>query len=238
MNLPQNGLGESPAMAHTGESGQGIEYEYCHGAGIHYNWHRWYDPDSGRYLSPDPVAFRTNGRIAQYSRHMPNLLVPYSYANGNPVSHVDADGAFGLPGAGAGAIGGAITGAYYGGLGGYTGTLAQGGTPTNALQNAVVGVFFGGLGGAAGGAVAGALGNPVGALVGGAILGNAISTAVTGGSIPAIGGAAACGGLAALSGDPTGVAAGSAGVACSTAIDAIVNKYKKDKDVDCGDDKK
>ena len=82
------------------------------------------------------------------------------------------------------------------------------------------------------------MGNPVGALVGGAILGNAISTAVTGGSIPAIGGAAACGGLAALSGDPTGVAAGSAGVACSTAIDAIVNKYKKDKDVDCGDDKK
>ncbi|MBU0910516.1 MAG: DUF2778 domain-containing protein [Proteobacteria bacterium] len=44
--------------------------------GLHYNWHRYYDPQTGRYLTPDPIGLA--GGI--------NL---YSYTHGNPVNAVD-----------------------------------------------------------------------------------------------------------------------------------------------------
>ncbi|MCK5611891.1 RHS domain-containing protein, partial [Candidatus Pacearchaeota archaeon] len=47
--------------------------------GLHYNWHRYYDPATGRYLTPDPIGLA--GGI--------NL---YSYTNGNPVNYIDPDG--------------------------------------------------------------------------------------------------------------------------------------------------
>ncbi len=47
--------------------------------GLHYNWHRYYDPDTGRYLTPDPIGLE--GGI--------NL---YSYALNNPVNLADPDG--------------------------------------------------------------------------------------------------------------------------------------------------
>lgn len=47
--------------------------------GLHYNHHRYYDPDLGRYLSPDPL-----GLVAG-----PN---PYVYAGNDPVNHVDPTG--------------------------------------------------------------------------------------------------------------------------------------------------
>ena len=47
--------------------------------GLHYNHHRYYDPDLGRYLSSDPL-----GLVAG-----PN---PYTYANNDPINHIDPTG--------------------------------------------------------------------------------------------------------------------------------------------------
>jgi hypothetical protein len=44
---------------------------------------RWYEPELGCFLSPDPVEFKA-GNIFLFSR--------YSYANSNPRPYVDADG--------------------------------------------------------------------------------------------------------------------------------------------------
>ena len=49
---------------------------YDQETGLHYNWHRYYDPDTGRYLTPDPVGLA--GGI--------NLFL---YADGNSVNLID-----------------------------------------------------------------------------------------------------------------------------------------------------
>ena len=50
--------------------------------GLHYNWNRYYDPDTGRYLSPDPIGL--NGGL--------NL---YAYVGNDPVNWVDQEGLLG-----------------------------------------------------------------------------------------------------------------------------------------------
>jgi RHS repeat-associated protein len=47
--------------------------------GLHYNHHRYYDPDMGRYLSPDPLGLAAG----------PN---PYVYGGNDPVNHIDPTG--------------------------------------------------------------------------------------------------------------------------------------------------
>jgi RHS repeat-associated protein len=47
--------------------------------GLHYNWHRSYDPTVGRYTQPDPLGFVDGPSV-------------YGYANGRPQSLVDQDG--------------------------------------------------------------------------------------------------------------------------------------------------
>ncbi|HQN12047.1 MAG TPA: DUF2235 domain-containing protein [Quisquiliibacterium sp.] len=47
--------------------------------GLHYNGHRHYDPDSGRYLSPDPLGLRGGAHT-------------HAYAGGDPMRWADPDG--------------------------------------------------------------------------------------------------------------------------------------------------
>jgi RHS repeat-associated protein len=47
--------------------------------GLHYNWHRYYDPETGRYMTPDPIGLE--GGI--------NL---YTYVGGDPVNWFDPEG--------------------------------------------------------------------------------------------------------------------------------------------------
>lgn len=51
--------------------------------GLSYMGARWYDPEVGRFLSPDAVGFKDGGM-----QH----FVLYVYANSNPILYVDPDG--------------------------------------------------------------------------------------------------------------------------------------------------
>jgi RHS repeat-associated protein len=48
-------------------------------SGLHYNWHRYYDPETGRYLRPDPIGLA--GGI--------NL---FAYVQNDPVNWIDIEG--------------------------------------------------------------------------------------------------------------------------------------------------
>ncbi|WP_459990769.1 RHS repeat-associated core domain-containing protein [Methylosoma difficile] len=47
--------------------------------GLHYNYFRDYDPNTGRYLESDPIGLAGG-------------INTYGYVNGNPVNYIDLDG--------------------------------------------------------------------------------------------------------------------------------------------------
>jgi RHS repeat-associated protein len=56
---------------------------YSIGTGLYYEFQRWYDPATGRFLSQDPAA----GQLSN-----PQSLNPYIYVDDSPTSHVDPSG--------------------------------------------------------------------------------------------------------------------------------------------------
>ena len=44
-------------------------------SGLHYNWHRHYDPSLGRYTQPDPLGFVDGPSVYAYARNAPGELV-------------------------------------------------------------------------------------------------------------------------------------------------------------------
>ena len=44
-------------------------------AGLHYNWHRHYDPTLGRYTQPDPLGFVDGPSVYAYARSSPQMAV-------------------------------------------------------------------------------------------------------------------------------------------------------------------
>jgi len=58
-------------------------------AGLHYNWHRHYDPTLGRYTQPDPLGFVDGPSVYGYARNS-----PYRYVDSNGLTPGDILGAW------------------------------------------------------------------------------------------------------------------------------------------------
>jgi len=76
-------------------------------AGLHYNWHRHYDPSLGRYTQPDPLGFVDGPSVYGYARNRPQQLVDPSGRN-TITAGATLGGTYGGP---SGAVLGAAAGA-------------------------------------------------------------------------------------------------------------------------------
>jgi RHS repeat-associated protein len=104
--------------------------------GLHYNWHRHYDPKTGRYLQPDPLGFFDGPGI-------------YGYVGGNPLGRIDPQGLD--------TVGAALGGWFGGWIGRGAGGVA--GEAVDPLGGGIPGSVLGGF---AGNKIAGTVGDAIG----------------------------------------------------------------------------
>ena len=184
--------------------------------GLHYNWHRYYDNNIGRYVTSDPIG-------------LDGGLNTYGYAEQNSLLYTDPYGLYCLTDAQisaiasgiGGGVGGAITGAVVGAAaGGAVGGIVLG--ISGAIRGAGVGIatasVSSGFGSSAIGAateISGAAGR--GRSVIGGLVGDAVGDAVGGGAVVsgavggAIGGVVSGGGVGFIGGAVGGAVGGLAG---------------------------
>jgi RHS repeat-associated protein len=72
---------------------------YDEESGLHYNWHRYYDPRTGRYVKVDSLRslFIQKNKsyfIVPLFKSLPSRLLPYVYAQNNPIVVIDQEGLF------------------------------------------------------------------------------------------------------------------------------------------------
>jgi len=59
--------------------------------GLHYNYHRYYNPKTGRYLRPDPIGLEGGINLFVYALNNPvNLIDPFGLQQWNLISSMDA----------------------------------------------------------------------------------------------------------------------------------------------------
>jgi RHS repeat-associated protein len=71
----------------------GVGRRHQNETGLHYNWHRSYDPTIGRYTQPDPLGFVDGPSVYGYAKHSPLIAIDYdglftSIPNPSPGSSV------------------------------------------------------------------------------------------------------------------------------------------------------
>ncbi|MBL8438601.1 MAG: RHS repeat-associated core domain-containing protein [Zoogloeaceae bacterium] len=109
---------------------------YDQESGLHYNWHRYYSPRLGRYISADPIGVEGGANL-------------YSYVGANPLSRADPEGLMGAaPGKGGGYQPGEGPGQGFGGFANGIGNLLP--NTCEGKCNLYVGMICGPLAGAAG----------------------------------------------------------------------------------------
>ncbi|MBI2985926.1 MAG: hypothetical protein HYY45_04080 [Deltaproteobacteria bacterium] len=154
-------------------------------SGLYYYGGRYYDPELGRFISPDPFVPQPGD---------PQSFNRYSYVGNNPVNYIDPSGYKKKKGGFFrrffGAIVGAIVGIVSWGLGAPAMLAgAIGGATAGAVNSGINGGNFAAnvFGGAFLGGIAGGIGPPLAGAYGGGFLGAVASGAVTGAVVGAIG---------------------------------------------------
>lgn len=112
-----SGYGEAQAQSLGAALGYSLRYpgQVDDGNGLHYNWHRFYQPQTGRYTQGDPI-----GLEGGWNR--------FTYVGGNPLLYVDPTGLLN-PAKGVSALGNATMAGFAAGSGGIKMAVAIGLSP-------------------------------------------------------------------------------------------------------------